>query len=306
MDPDDDMRLMRSVFGHRYMITDGWGRDLFPPDNARNDQAGAQGGGVEPADSAQEVQLQEYRGWSQGTWSHENGGRQNAANPGGGYPGARPRSHGAAITQGAPATQRKTSQRGGSRGPSREFCDLPVPPAQVGVSRSQASGGARPRPRKIPPPKKKPLPDPSPAPGRNNWSRGGSGGGTHDQGGTIRMQSPRRPPLPDPGRLPGPLQLMGPGDPMQRLALMMAVMMLGMPPVNGYHTDVGPGEQGARGQTEPMFHPSAWIENSRGVLVAGKGPIQRPHTGTRLWSQEGFRPGGSCSKSSWGWKVCRR
>ncbi len=33
-DPDDDMRLMRSVFGHRYMITDGWGRDLLPPDNA--------------------------------------------------------------------------------------------------------------------------------------------------------------------------------------------------------------------------------------------------------------------------------
>jgi hypothetical protein len=28
-DPNDDMRLMRSVFGHRYMITDGWGRDLL-------------------------------------------------------------------------------------------------------------------------------------------------------------------------------------------------------------------------------------------------------------------------------------
>ncbi len=33
---------------------------------------------------------------------------------------------------------------------------------------------------------------------------------------------------------------------MQRLALMMAVMMLGMPPVNGYHTGVDPGEQGIR------------------------------------------------------------
>ncbi len=64
---------------------------------------------------------------------------------------------------------------------------------------------------------------------------------------------------------------MGPGDPMQRLALMIAVMMLGMPPVNGYHTDIGPGEQGARGQAEPMFYPSAWIENSRGTLVAEKG-----------------------------------
>jgi hypothetical protein len=25
-DPDDDMRLMKSAFGHRFMITDGWGR----------------------------------------------------------------------------------------------------------------------------------------------------------------------------------------------------------------------------------------------------------------------------------------
>ncbi len=36
--PDDDMRLMKSVFGHRYMITDGWGRDLLPPDNAPDSQ----------------------------------------------------------------------------------------------------------------------------------------------------------------------------------------------------------------------------------------------------------------------------
>jgi hypothetical protein len=68
-DPDDDMRLMRSVFGHRYMITGGWGRDLLPPDNAPDSQAGAQGGAAEQADAAQEVQLPEYRGWSQGTWS---------------------------------------------------------------------------------------------------------------------------------------------------------------------------------------------------------------------------------------------
>ena len=278
-DPDDDMRLMRSVFGHRYMITDGWGRDLLLPDNAQDNQAGAQGG-VEPADAAQEVQLQEYRGWSQGTWSHENGGRQDSANPGGGCLGACPRSHGATSTQGAPATQRNTSQRGGSRGPSREFRDLPVPPAQVGASRSQASGGARPRPRKIPPPKKRPPPNPSPAPGRSGWSRGGSSRGGQGQGGAIRMQPPCRPLLPDPGRLPGPLQLMGPGDPMQRLALMMAVMMLGMPPVNGYHTDVGPGEQGARSRTESMFSPSAWIENSGEILAAEKrAKSAAPHGG---------------------------
>ena len=73
---------------------------------------------------------------------------------------------------------------------------------------------------------------------------------------------------------------MGPGDPMQRLALMMAVMMLGMPPVNGYHTDVGPGEQGARSRTESMFSPSAWIENSGGILAAEKrAKSAAPHGG---------------------------
>jgi hypothetical protein len=51
-DPDDDMRLMKSVFGHRYMITDGWGRDLLPPDNAPGSQAGAQGGAAEQEGAA--------------------------------------------------------------------------------------------------------------------------------------------------------------------------------------------------------------------------------------------------------------
>ncbi len=279
-DPDDDMRLMRSTFSHRYMITDGSGRDLLPPDNAPDNQAGAQGGGVEPADAAREVQLQEYRGWSQGTGSQGNGNGQGAANPVGGCLGACPRSHGVATTQGAPTTQRKTSQRGGSRGPSREFRDPSVPQAQVGASRFQASEGAQPRPKMIPPPKKRPPPNPSPTLGRSSWSRGRLSRGGRGQVGAIRMQPPRRPLLPDPGRLPGPLQLMGPGDPMQRLALMMAVMMLGMPPVSSYHTDTGPGEQGARGQTVPMICPSAWFENSRGTLATEKGANPAaPHGG---------------------------
>jgi hypothetical protein len=82
--PDDDMRLMRSVFGYRYMITDGWGRDLFPLDNSRGCPAGAQGGSVEAAEEAQEVRLEEYRGWSQGTWSREEGGARDVSNPGDG------------------------------------------------------------------------------------------------------------------------------------------------------------------------------------------------------------------------------
>jgi hypothetical protein len=89
-DPDDDMRLMKSVFGYRYMITDRWGRDLFPPDNAQSGQADVQGDKVEAADEAQEVRLEEYRGWSQGTWSRGSSGMQEAANSGGRCLGARP------------------------------------------------------------------------------------------------------------------------------------------------------------------------------------------------------------------------
>jgi hypothetical protein len=102
---------------------------------------------------------------------------------------------------------------------------------------------------------------PSPAQGRSHWgwlrlSRGGGG-----QRGATRRQPPRRPPSPDPGRVPGPLQLMWPGDhPMQKLALMMAVMMLGnRSPVNGCNTSVDSGSQGVGGQAEMMFPPSAGI-----------------------------------------------
>jgi hypothetical protein len=64
---------------------------------------------------------------------------------------------------------------------------------------------------------------------------------------------------------------MGPGNPVQKLALMMAVMILGMPPVNGYHADMGSRAQGERGRVEPMFYPSTKIENSMETPVAEKG-----------------------------------
>jgi hypothetical protein len=57
---------------------------------------------------------------------------------------------------------------------------------------------------------------------------------------------------------------------MQRLALMMAVMMIGMPPVNGYITGVGPGAQGAGDQAEVMFPPSAWFSNGEEALATEK------------------------------------
>ncbi len=58
---------------------------------------------------------------------------------------------------------------------------------------------------------------------------------------------------------------------MQKLALIMAVMMLGMSPVNGCNTSVDSGSQGVGGQAEMMFPPSAWFSNGREALVTEKG-----------------------------------
>jgi hypothetical protein len=270
-DPDDDMRLMRSVFGHRYMITDGWGRDLLPPDNAPGNQAGAQGGAAEPADAAQEVRLPEYRGWSQSTGNPRSGGGSGTAAPRGGCLGARPKTRGVAPSQGTPPTQGRAAQGGGSRGPSKESRDPPASQVRFGAAHPQVSRGARSRFKMVPPPKKRPSPNPSPAPGQSRWGWPRSCTGGRGQQRTVRMLPPRRPPPPDPGRVPDPLQLMGPGDhPMQRLALMMAVMMLGMPPVSGCGADVGPGSWGVGNQAKVTSSTSTWPGNSGETLATEK------------------------------------
>ncbi len=75
---------------------------------------------------------------------------------------------------------------------------------------------------------------------------------------------------------------------MQRLALMMAVMMLGMPPVNGYNTSVGPGSQGAGDQAEMMFPPSAWFGNSGEALATEKKVSSATLDGNPPVEQGGF------------------
>jgi hypothetical protein len=142
-DPDDDMRLMRSVFGHRYKITDGWGRDLLPPDNVPDSQAGAQGGAAEQADAAQEVKLPEYRGWSQGTWSSGSVSGSGTTGPRGGCLGARPKTRGVAPGQGGPPTRGRAAQGGGLRGPSREARDPSTSQVRFGAACPQAPRGVR-------------------------------------------------------------------------------------------------------------------------------------------------------------------
>ncbi len=57
---------------------------------------------------------------------------------------------------------------------------------------------------------------------------------------------------------------------MQRLALMMAVMMLGMPLVSGCGVSVGSGNQGVGNQAGMMFPLSAWSSNSEKTLATEK------------------------------------
>ena len=61
---------------------------------------------------------------------------------------------------------------------------------------------------------------------------------------------------------------MGPGDhPMQKLALMMAVMMLGMSPAHGCSTSIDLGSQGAGGQAEMILPPSTWSSGDGEALM---------------------------------------
>ena len=54
---------------------------------------------------------------------------------------------------------------------------------------------------------------------------------------------------------------------MQKLALMMAVMMLGMSPANGCSTSVNSGSQGVGGQAGTMLPPSTWFSSDGEALM---------------------------------------
>ncbi len=65
---------------------------------------------------------------------------------------------------------------------------------------------------------------------------------------------------------------------MQKLVLMMAVMMLGMPPVNGFLAGMESGTWEGGGRTEPKFYPSAQVQRSVEAPVAEKGVnLADPH-----------------------------
>ncbi len=163
----DEISIRLQVHDHGWM-----GERPLPRDNSRDGPAGTQGDSVEATEGAQEVRLEEYRGWSQGMWSRENSGR---------------------CCESKRRVSRSTSQKPwrdrcsrGSRHPARSKPKRriegirwntpgpPVPPAPFGMPYSQVKWGMLPRPkREIPPPKKRAPANPLPAPSRGGWNRGG-------------------------------------------------------------------------------------------------------------------------------------
>jgi hypothetical protein len=96
------------------------------------------------------------------------------------------------------------------------------------------------------------------------------GRGGRGQVGTIRPPQPRGQPIPDPRRMPGLLQPPGPVDPMQRLALMMAVMVLGMPQVHSCHTGTRPEASWGERMSEVRICPPILLEDKMKVQMLGE------------------------------------
>jgi hypothetical protein len=268
--PDDDMRLMRSAFGYRFMITDGWGRDLFPPDNPQGGLAGAQGGSAEAAEGAREGRFS----WK----STEVGVRARGAVRAAAHEMPRtqevetkkriPKTVGGPLP-GEPPPPGEEQARGVNQGRPMECTgttDAPCPVQNAALSR-QVRMLLRPK-REIPPPRRRMPTNPQPVhpqQSRDGRSRGGRG-----RGGAEGPQQPGRQLLANPGGIPGLLQSPGTVDPTQRLAVMMAVMVLGMPPVHSCHTGIGSEALGGGGRMEPRTYLPILTRESKGIPATGE------------------------------------
>ncbi len=81
---------------------------------------------------------------------------------------------------------------------------------------------------------------------------------------------PQGPVYPQPVGMPGLLQPPGHADPVQRLALMMALMVLGMPPVYSCHVPTGCGMPLGADMSEPRVCPPIESETEIGISAMKK------------------------------------
>ncbi len=214
-----NMRLMKSSFGHMFMVMGSRGTALYPRDESMRYRGDPTGERLTHAEMAQKVRLERcFGGRSQP--GPKNGGRMPIKGP-------------------SPVPERAASDYGpvGSRRPSPPGTVRPPPPPPRGTA---------------PPPIRMPFGPPLVPPQR---SQGGRGRGGRGRGGVVGPQQPQGLMFLQPMGMPGLLQPPGPADPVQRLALMMALMVLGMPPVLSCHTTTGCGLPLDAGLSEPRICP---------------------------------------------------
>ncbi len=227
-EPEVNMRLKKSSFGHQLMVMGGWGTALYPRDESMRYRGDPSGNPLTHEEMAQKVRLERcFRGRSQ--------------------PGAKSRG--------------RVSIKGPS--PVRERAAYYGP---VGSRRPPSFGGiVPPKPRRMmPPPIRMPLnPPPAPPP----RSQGGRGRGGPGRGGAVGPQQPQGPPFLNPMGMPGLLQPPGPVDLIQRLALMMAIMVLGMPQVYSCNIATGCGAPLGAGISEPRICPPVGSGGEIGIAA---------------------------------------
>ena len=148
-------------------------------------------------------------------------------------------------------------------------------------------GSRRPPPPRtvmLPPPPRGTAPPPirmpfSPPLAPPQQSQGGRGRGGRGRGGVVGPQQPQGPMFLHPMGMPGLLQPPGPADPVQRLALMMALMVLGMPPLYSCHTTTGCGMPLDTGTSEPRVCLSFWSKGEIGISAT------KEELDTRQWKR---------------------
>jgi hypothetical protein len=126
----------------------------------------------------------------------------------------------------------------------------------------------------MPPPIRMPFSPPLAPP---QQSQGGRGRGDRGRGGVSGPQQPQGPVFLHPMGMPGLLQPPGPADPVQRLALMMALMVLGMPQVYGCHVPTGCGALLDMGVSEPRICPPVGSGKEIGIAAT------KEELDTRQW-----------------------
>ncbi len=224
-EPSVNMRQMKSSFRHQYMVMGGWGTALYPRDGSMRYRGDPSGSCLTHAEMAQKVRLER-------------------------------------CFRGRPQPGTKSGGRAPIKGPSpvRERAAPDYGP--MGSRRPPPLRGIAPPPprRMVPPPIRMPFNPPLAPPLQSQGEQGGRG-----RGGVVGPQQPQGPPLLNPVGMPGLLQPPGPTDLMQRLALMMAIMVLGMPQVHSCNIATGREASWGTGISEPRICPTVGSGREIGI-----------------------------------------